>query len=190
MASLGTSALYVESLSYIESPYIESPNVKEAKMSFIKMFSALTSYALFTPPISGIPSETTDPMIDSLGGGQQRSTERDNVIARIRVFGNYTEGWNRPDSLAPSRETINDAEKFARSLDLSSIHLPHISAADDGEINFWWDVDGLSVDLGFLGDHSYSFFAKLPDGRKIIVDEAPISQPLPSKLLSYLEKNA
>jgi hypothetical protein len=112
------------------------------------------------------------------------------VIARIRELGTYLSGWSHPDSVAPTKTAVNDAERFARNLDLTSLHLPHISAADDGEINFWWDIDGLYIDLGFFGDGSYSFYAKLPNGKEIIVDAAPISQPLPSELLSFLEKSA
>ena len=82
--------------------------------------------------------------------------------------------WNRPDTVAPSVATINDAVQFAKNQDLASIHLPSIGAADDGEINFWWDVDGLYIDLGFFGDGSYSFYARLPNGKEITVDQAPV----------------
>jgi hypothetical protein len=139
---------------------------------------------------SAIPSDTAVELVKSLGSGQQLNAERDGVIAKIRKLGTYHSGWNHLDSVAPSRATINDAERFARNLELSSIHLPHISAADDGEINFWWDRDGLYIDLGFFGDGSYSFYARLPNGKEITEDEAPIAQSLPSELLSLLKKSA
>ena len=141
---------------------------------------------------STIPSDTAVELVKHLGSGQHLNADRADliVIARIRELGTYPSGWNRPDSVAPARAAVDDAERFARSLNLASLPLPHISAADDGEINFWWERDGLYVDLGFFGDGSYSFYARLPNGKEMTEDEAPVSRPLPSELLSFLEKSA
>jgi len=151
-----------------------------------------TSYAFSAPAVSAIPSETAVVLVEPRGSGQQLNADRADliVIARIRELGTYPSGRSHPDSVAPSKTAVNDAERFARNLDLTSLHLPHISAAEDGEINFWWDIDGLYIDLGFFGDGSYSFYAKLPDGKEITEDAAPISRPFPSELLRFLEKSA
>lgn len=147
-----------------------------------------TSCSFSIQALSAIPSDTAVQLVKSQGSGQHLNAERDSVIANIRKLGTYRSGWNRPDSVAPSRAAVNDAERFARNLALASIHLPHISAADDGEINFWWNRDGLYIDLGFFGDGTYSFYARLPNGKEITEDEAPIARPLPSELLRLLEK--
>lgn len=139
------------------------------------------------PPVEAISlirAETTESVVQEVKIDEiTRST-----IARIRELGTYSWGWNRPDSVPPASTTVSDAVKFARTLDLAFLHLPHISAADDGEINFWWDIDGLYIDLGFFGDGSYSFYAKLPNGKEIIEDETPVSRSLPRELLSSLQK--
>ena len=111
------------------------------------------------------------------------------VINRIHELGTYREGWNRPDTVAPSRAALNDAEQFVQKQDFASLHLPSIGAADDGEINFWWDVNGLYIDLGFFGDGSYSFYARLPDGKEILDDHVPVSKPLPSGILKFLKQS-
>lgn len=107
-------------------------------------------------------------------------------ITKLRKLGTYQSGWNCSGPVTPSDASIHDAEQFARNHDFDSIHLPGISAADDGEINFWWDVEGLYIDLGFFGDGSYSFYARLPNGKEIAVDHAPLSQPLPGELVQGL----
>lgn len=112
------------------------------------------------------------------------------ILSRIRELGTYENGWNRPDTIAPSIKAMNDAEQFARALDLPFIHFPNIGAADDGEITFLWNLkNGFYLDLGFVGNGSYSFFAKLPNGDEIIVDKAPVKLPLPEMVLACLRKS-
>lgn len=108
------------------------------------------------------------------------------IISRIQALRNYSDGWNGPDSVGPSDQTIKDAEQFANSIDFDSIHMPNVSLANDGEISFFWDIKGLYLDLGFLGDGSYSFYAKPPKGKEVIVDNAPLSRPLPQNILNHL----
>lgn len=131
-------------------------------------------------------------LVNPPGVEQQLNINRPDitVLSRIRELGTYENGWNRPDSVAPSFTTVNDAEQFARALDLNSIHLPNIGAADDGEITFLWNLgDGFYMDLGFVGNGSYSYFARLPNGEEIIIDKAPIKLPLPEMIMACLRRS-
>ena len=176
----------------VSSPSVDSPiprggtqPVFQSRRQFAKVFADMVGTSRFpsVQAISVIPPETLEsvqqPKIDKV----ERS-----ILGRIRELGTYAAGWNRSDSVPPSNRTVDEAVQFAQILDLASLHLPHISAADDGEINFWWDIDGLYIDLGFFGDGFYSFYAKLPNGTEIIEDEMPVSRTLPSELLSSLQR--
>ncbi len=109
------------------------------------------------------------------------------TIMKVRGFRKYLDGWNGPDSIGPSDKAREEAEQFANSLDLDAIHPPEIGLADDGEINFFWDVNNLYLDLGFFGNGTYSFYAKLPNGEEIIEDSALITQPLPENISYHLK---
>ena len=51
-------------------------------------------------------------------------------------------------------DAISDAKAFVASLAPDMVWLPDISVADDGEVNFFWNVNGVYIDLGFHGTKS------------------------------------
>lgn len=110
------------------------------------------------------------------------------TVERIRALAAYEAGWNGPDSMAPTNETVRQAIDFARQLGVfGDIAQPYISLADDGEINFYWKTKaGLTMDLGFNGTSQYSYFAEIADGREFIEEGAELGQPLPAELIVAL----
>ena len=62
----------------------------------------------------------------------------------------------------PSKAAIHDALRFVDLLPADS-PTPHVSVADDGEINFFRRRDGLYVDVGFFGDGQIHYYARLED---------------------------
>jgi hypothetical protein len=75
-----------------------------------------------------------------------------------------------------------------RALDSAQTHLPFITLTDDGEINFIWKLPNVTIDLGFFGDKTYSYFARTPDGRIFRADNRPLSSPLPKDLHELMSK--
>lgn len=109
------------------------------------------------------------------------------AIARIRILGTYEAGWAGPKSVGPTRRTVEHAEEFARYLfSLGAIAVPYISASEDGEINFYWKRNGFTLDLGFMGDDCYSYYACLPSGEEIIADAAVLGTPLPKEIVDLI----
>ena len=86
----------------------------------------------------------------------------------------------------PDAQAFEDARAFVLRLPLTSIPLPDIGLADDGEVNFLWKDGGVHVDLGFYGTHTFSYFAQGKDGRKIYGEEARVSEGLPAKIIALL----
>lgn len=109
-------------------------------------------------------------------------------IKRIDDLACYGAGWNGPDSIGPTIETVRQAKAFAYQLaTLGSIAQPYISVADDGEINFYWNTkSGFQMDLGFTGVSKYSYFAQTLDGREFIEDGADLGDFLPDELITAL----
>lgn len=109
------------------------------------------------------------------------------VIARIRDLGTYANDWNGPGTLAPTHATIEDAESFTCYLfSLGPIMTPHICASGDGAIDFYWKQNGFTLDLGFAGDGSYSYYANLPNGQEMIEDEAALNEHLPQSIVDLI----
>ena len=110
------------------------------------------------------------------------------IIARIHKLGSYQDGWDGLDGKAPTRETVKNAEGFARLMLREPIHIPHISLATDGEINFFWNLANFRLDLGFFGDGTYSYYGENTDGREFMADDEPVNKPLPEEIIELLKK--
>lgn len=67
---------------------------------------------------------------------------------------------DRGEGTPPSPAAINDALRFVDLLPAES-PFPHVSVADDGEINFFRRRQGLFVDIGFFGDGQIHYYARV-----------------------------
>ena len=122
--------------------------------------------------------------VDFSGGSDRADLQ---AIARVRSLGTYVNDWNGPGTTAPTHASVEDAEAFVCYLfSLGFITPPHISASGDGEIDFYWKQNGFTLDLGFVGDGTYSYYAHLPNGQEIIEDEAALGEHLPQAIVDLI----
>ena len=94
------------------------------------------------------------------------------------------ERWPAADR--PCEQAFADARSFIRRLPPCPIRLPNIGVADDGEVNFLWDSDGIYIDLGFYGTGTFSYFARAEDGQKFYGDDLSASGILPGNLVNLI----
>ncbi|MDR7231773.1 hypothetical protein J2X45_002873 [Caulobacter sp. BE264] len=77
-------------------------------------------------------------------------------------------GWDGYSGHAPSEEAVHQAKAFLANLPID-LAMPAIEPSGDGEINFVWRSDAAYLEIGFCGDHHFSFFGKtktLPEKRE------------------------
>ena len=86
----------------------------------------------------------------------------------------------------PTRKAFEDAWQFTQQLPEDIQMLPHISLADDGEVNFAWSGGEIHIDLGFYGTGTYSYYGRDGDGREFFGDDVSVMSPLPEELASLL----
>lgn len=110
----------------------------------------------------------------------------DHLITRVRELGMLEDGWHRPDSIGATSSVVNDAELFLRAQDWHALTKPHISLTEDGEMNFLWQSETLYLDLGFVGEGTYTYFGKASDGEVFLGDDIPLAAPLPERLRSLM----
>jgi hypothetical protein len=96
------------------------------------------------------------------------STIKDKLLETIQVIANYQEGWDGEDAKPATSKAVEEANNFVFWLSatgyLWSIRcVPNISLANDGELNFWWKSDIGVIDIGFYGDGTYTYYAKVND---------------------------
>ena len=62
---------------------------------------------------------------------------------------------------------------------------PLISLADDGEINSFWNVDDIYVDLDFYGNGQCSYFAQSKFGQKVYSNAFHTSEGFSPDILEF-----
>lgn len=113
----------------------------------------------------------------------------------ITGSGNVFEDLGLPNAnallqIADFCNTVRDADLFAKSLiKLGTVKTPHVSInTEAGEIDFYWEADGSILDLGVTGDGTYSYYARLPEGKELIEDGASIGESLPIEIIETFLK--
>ena len=94
------------------------------------------------------------------------------------------ERWLAADR--PHEQAFADARSFIRRLPPCPVRLPNIGVADDGEVNFLWEGDGIYIDLGFYGAGTFSYFARAGDGQRFYGDDLSVSGILPGNLVNLI----
>ena len=114
------------------------------------------------------------------------SPQLSELIQRLEQLRSIPKGERWPSSEPPDDAAFHDARVFLDRLPFPLAALPHISLADDGEVNFAWDGEGMHIDLGFYGTGTYSYYARGSDGQEHFGDEVPAGSSLPTDLDALL----
>ena len=114
---------------------------------------------------------------------------KDRLISTLEVIESYPEGWNGEDAKPATDKAVKEAKDFVYWL--ASRHkllgqtIPHISLANDGEVNFLWRTERGVLDLGFYGTGTYSYYAKIHDSH---LNEEFGDDDLPSEDIGFNAK--
>ena len=171
---------------------------KEAVRSIV--IPAAISVALWSTTVETVAAHTLAPddtarrsSVIAATANLVLGTDRSDLaaIAQIRRLASYGDGWKGPDSVGATSRACEDAEGFARALfQVPNLIAPRIGMAADGEISFYWKTPRVVLNLGFVGDGTYSYFAKTSVGLSFADDSAPAIQLLPQALLDFLSAEA
>ena len=161
------------------STQLDSPQVRHAQTELIDNLQAFMSHRFLSSHITyeslchpeTRPSQviTWEPVILPL-------------LERLAELRSAPEDLRWPNADWPQDMAFLDAGKFAEQLPVPLKAAPHISLADDGEVNFSWSQVDLRIDLGFYGTGTYSFYARDKTGKEWFGDDVPVQSPLPAEL--------
>lgn len=108
------------------------------------------------------------------------------LLERLAELRSTPECQRWPGTDWPIQSAFLDASKFTERLPATMKVAPHISLADDGEVNFAWTRDEMRVDLGFYGTGTYSVYACSQDGKEWFGDDISVTSSLPKELVALL----
>ena len=112
---------------------------------------------------------------------------REIVLERIAGLRDTSEDERAPWATWPDERAFEDAVTFVKAWSSSTIRMPDVGLADDGEVNFLWEAADMHVDLGFYGDGTFSYYARDGDRKEYADDDVPAHVGLPKDLLAILK---
>ena len=107
--------------------------------------------------------------------------------ARLEQLRHTPESRRLEGQAWPSENAFAEAVSFINRLPLARIPTPSIHLAHDGEVSFPWIHQGVTVDLGFYGTGTWSYFARGKRGEKLYRDNLEVSAGLPSEVMNQFE---
>lgn len=131
--------------------------------------------------IQNIPSE----LVKSFFASEGHELDIQKLVYSIRNYGTYEHNWDSYEGKPASEKTIQDAINFIKKLP-GSIKLPFTGLSGDGEINLFWDAEGIFIDIGFIGDNKFSYYAKDANGKEYSGNYILISSTLPPDLIKLI----
>lgn len=132
--------------------------------------------------ISNAPSES----INEFFATKHQNVDQQKLIYSIRTYSTYEKNWDGYEGVPPKNETINDTINFLKHLP-GNTKLPYAGLSGDGEINLFWDEDNIYIDIGFIGDNKFSYYARNKSGKEISGDDISISGTLPDELIRLIK---
>lgn len=112
--------------------------------------------------------------------------ERSAIINKVRSYVTLGENWDGYGGLPPSGQTAENVIEFL--MYLRDYILPRPGLSGDGEINLFWEMDGLYIDIGFTGDGTFSYYAKDSAAKEYFGDNLKIADGIPSEILNLINK--
>ena len=122
----------------------------------------------------------------SMADDLTRPEEHQSLLRRLQQFEQQTDSDRWPATEWPRPQAFADARTFIRAWNKMPMPAPHLTLADDGEINFYWGEDGIHIDLGFYGTGAYSYYAHGKGEERFSDNNVPASSGLPVELLGLL----
>ena len=106
-------------------------------------------------------------------GSEQRVDKRifeiqkKDLKQKVISFETLNKDWAGKNTTLPSFEAIQNSLWFVDLLPLDGT-LPEVSVAGDGEVNFYWDYEGVFIDVGLFSDNKIYYYINVD---KLGVDE-------------------
>lgn len=103
----------------------------------------------------------------------------------IREYIQEADGWDGYHGKHPSPQAEQDVKTFIKMLP-SNFKSPRKGVSGDGEIGLFWEKDQIYIDIGFVGNHLYSFYARDSDGIEYFGDDISVSSEIDVDLIRLM----
>ncbi len=162
---------------------------KEELSQYPNLSSVMLIAGLLINPITDIPTYATQSYSiysHYAQTGQQNEIDfEEGITDLINSYKNYPANWDGYDGIPPLSETVNNTLEFIEKLPFNAKE-PRPGVSGDGEISLFWESDDIFVDIGFLGDEKYTFYARDDQAIEYFKDDLDLKDPIPEALLNLI----
>ncbi len=109
----------------------------------------------------------------------------ESIEDKIYSYLDYEDDWDGYGGVAATAKAVVDANLFLRKLSFD-IREPFSGLSGDGEIGIFWQFDNIFIDIGFLGEGTYTMYAKDSEGIEYFKNEIQLDEPLPEALINLI----
>jgi hypothetical protein len=179
----GESGAATQSEKYVAAVYVARPR---ERVHLVKPVLELDTGWTFRSVVT-LGGQSGQGVSDELDRAKAENGKRLRLKQAIDELGRLIDGWAGEDSVAPSKQAIEDAQRFA-SLLPDRVPEPTVCAADDGEILIDWTLAGKKAVVGLEGDGRFGYALYSGGYYKPGSEEGDLSaHDLPSDLKRYLQ---
>lgn len=103
--------------------------------------------------------------------------QKNRLKQKVESFETLNRDWAGRNTILPSVVAIRNSLRFVDLIPLDG-KLPEVSVAGDGEINFYWDFEGVFIDVGLFTDNKIYYYINIgaievdEDGAEIFDDQS------------------
>lgn len=109
------------------------------------------------------------------------------LVNHLKSYLEYPLNWDGYEGKFPSKATVTEAIMFLEQIKHARLPLPYAGLAADGEVNFFWKKN-IFVDIGFLGDHCFSCYARDQQGQEYFFDDRPLALDIPCEIINVISQ--
>jgi hypothetical protein len=110
------------------------------------------------------------------------------ALSKVDGFTDLSVGWDGFDANPPTLQAIHDAKFFIdNNIRKLGLVMPIIRAITDGEINLFWDLRDIILDVAIFGDGNFSYYSNLKKLNEENYDDLPINESLPYEYIEMLK---
>lgn len=104
----------------------------------------------------------------------------------MQEYQSLDDGWDGPESLAPSRSAIAASLSLLKRLPIDVLP-PEATASADGAVGWFWKNENIYVSIEFLSSNQYAYFARTADKQKVAKGKVSLEvTSIPSTLMEII----
>lgn len=118
---------------------------------------------------------------------KERVMKLEKAKMRLAVLSEKEAGWKGDESVKLNEEVKAATQTFLENyFSLGNMKEPFIGLDADGDISLFWKDESIIIDMSVTSEGTYSYYARITNGKSFSVDESGVHETFPPVVLQSL----